>query len=111
MANAAMWGFGATLGADAANAVVGEAKVCSSLFIALRKIGKRRDGEEADVVELGLKRHWGSGMETGRGRCGFSWEMVAGYGLLTVYRNGGGIRTFDLMLVISGVRWRCEVEL
>ena len=28
VARAAMWGFGATMGADAANALVGDAKVC-----------------------------------------------------------------------------------
>lgn len=34
VANAMMWGFGATLGADAANAAVGEVKVCEdSIFI------------------------------------------------------------------------------
>ena len=32
VANAAMFGFGATLGADAANAAVGEMKVCASLI-------------------------------------------------------------------------------
>lgn len=30
---AAMWGFGATLGADAANAAVGEAKVCLGIYM------------------------------------------------------------------------------
>jgi len=53
VANAAMWGFGATLGADAANAVVGEAKVCSSLFIAIQKMGW--GGERGRCSELGLK--------------------------------------------------------
>lgn len=34
--NAAMWGFGATLGADAANAAVGEVRVCTLKTLRLK---------------------------------------------------------------------------
>lgn len=40
VANAMMWGFGATLGADAANAAVGDMKVCFGMGR-----GKRERGE------------------------------------------------------------------
>ncbi|QIX01740.1 hypothetical protein AMS68_007257 [Peltaster fructicola] len=52
--NAAMWGFGATLGADAANAAVGEMKVCAWLEdMSTADYAVRNGGD----IELVLLRH------------------------------------------------------
>ncbi|KAK5120965.1 hypothetical protein LTR85_005749 [Meristemomyces frigidus] len=49
---AAMWGFGATLGADAANAVVGDARNCRfHFYYALEDEGTERDWVDFDEEE------------------------------------------------------------